>query len=51
MNMGNKLAQGMKLLMCIMEVPGSNIGRNAGYSDLSYFWIFVYVEADPGIVP
>jgi hypothetical protein len=41
----------MKVLMCITEVPGSNIGRNTGYSDLSYFWIFVYVRADPGIVP
>ena len=48
---GNKLAQGVKLMMCITEVPGSDVGRNTGYSDLSYFWIFVYVSADPVIVP
>lgn len=48
---GNKLGEGVKILMCITEVPGSDIGWNTGYTDLSYFWIFVYVQADPGIVP
>ena len=37
---GNKLAQGVKILMCIMEVPGSDIGRNTGYSDFKLFLDF-----------
>jgi hypothetical protein len=30
---------------------GFDIGQNTSYSDFSYFLIFVYIRADPGIVP
>jgi hypothetical protein len=46
-----QLSQQVRVLACIPEVPGFNLGRFTGYPDWGFSWFSSVIPVNAGVVP